>query len=233
MYYVMSDVHGDYRSLEKMLLQIDFSAEDFLYILGDIVDKGKENLRLLRFAQYAENVLLLKGNHEYFLERYLKGLISPGLWDACGGEFTRKEVDFLSDEEKTFLLQYIESLPIYINVTVSGNQYFLTHSGYHADYGVVKPDTGEIDIQASVDFAMEKDVRGYLFSNDIHHIPASLRFDRKMIVGHFPTIFIPGHEKADIYYGKKYIDIDTGNERRAEDGRLFCLCLDDGRDFYE
>lgn len=89
-----------------------------------------------------------------------------------------------------------------------------------------------MDIQESVNLAVKKDYRGYLFSNDIHYIPAKLQFDKKIIVGHYPTILIPGHEKAEIYYNKNYIDIDTGNERREEGGRLSCLCLDDGKEFY-
>ena len=31
---------------------------------------------------------------------------------------------------------------------------------------------------------------------------------------------------------KKYIDIDTGNERRQEGGRLSCMRLEDGQEFY-
>lgn len=232
MYYVISDIHGDYESFYKMLLQINFSSDDYLYILGDIVDKGQDNLRLLQYVRSSENAILLKGNHEYFLERYLKGLISSGLWDACGGNWTRKEVDKLSNEGKKKLLKYVETLPIYENVTINGEDFFLTHSGYHADYSIINADTGWVDIQESVNLSLKKDYRGYLFSNDIHHIPANLRFDKKIVVGHYPTIFIPGHEKAKIYFGRNYIDIDTGNERREESGRLSCLRLDDGKEFY-
>lgn len=60
MYYVISDIHGDYISFKKMLAQIDFSANDCLYILGDVVDKGADNLRLLRFIQGSENVIFIK-----------------------------------------------------------------------------------------------------------------------------------------------------------------------------
>ena len=59
-----------------------------------------------------------------------------------------------------------------------------------------------------------------MFSNDIHYIPAVLKFDKKIIVGHYPTVLIPGHEMYSIFYGEKFFDIDTGNERRDEGGRL-------------
>ena len=59
---------------------------------GDVVDKGDENLRLLDFIRSSENMILIKGNHEYLFERYLQGTISAELWDACGGSVTRAEV---------------------------------------------------------------------------------------------------------------------------------------------
>ena len=92
MIYVMSDIHGDYQSFYKMLVKINFSSSDNLYILGDVVDKGDDNLCLLDFIQSSENMILIKGNHEYLFEKYLQGTISAELWDACGGSVTRAEV---------------------------------------------------------------------------------------------------------------------------------------------
>lgn len=113
-----------------------------------------------------------------------------------------------------------------------GREYFLTHSGYNADYDMFRTETGMIDIKESVEQAVKVDQERYLFSNDIHYIPVALKFNKQIIVGHYPTIFIPGHEKYSIFFGKKYFDIDTGNERRDEGGRLGCLCLDDGEEYY-
>ena len=53
------------------------------------------------------------------------------------------------------------------------------------DYAVQDPETGLIDIRKSVDQAAAADMERYLFSDDIHFIPASVRFDRKIIVGHY------------------------------------------------
>ena len=68
--------------------------------------------------------------------------------------------------------------------------------------------------------------------SDIHYILAVFKFDKQIIVGHYLTVLIPGHELYFIFYSKKYINIDTGNERRDEGGRLACLRLDDGKEFY-
>lgn len=42
--YVMSDIHGMAELLERMLRKIAFSPEDTLYILGDMIDRGPEEL---------------------------------------------------------------------------------------------------------------------------------------------------------------------------------------------
>lgn len=232
MLYLMSDIHGDYKHFYKMLVKINFSSSDLLYILGDVVDKGDDNLCLIDFIRCSENMILIKGNHEFLFERYLKGIISAEFWDACGGRSTRKEVDALSEEKKEQFLMYLRGLPIYEIREINGCQYFFTHSGLNADFIVFDPNNNLIDIKKSVDQAIEADQERYLFSNDIHYIPASLKFNMKIIVGHYPVIFLPGHEKAVIYHGKKYINIDTWNERRDRGGILSCLRLDDGKEFY-
>ena len=232
MVYVMSDIHGDYPSFYNMLAKINFSSFDKLYVLGDVVDKGPDNLRLLGFIRSAPNICFIKGNHEYLFERYLQGTVSAELWDACGGGETRKEADGLTEEKKADILEYLKSLPVYKIVTVGDREYFLTHSGYNADFDVRHAETGLVDIKQSVEQAVKADQERYLFSNDIHYIPSALKFDKKIIVGHYPTIFIPEHERYSIFFGEKYFDIDTGNERRGEGGRLGCLCLDDGTEYY-
>ena len=130
MIYVTSDIHGDYIHFFKMMEKIRLSSEDRLYILGDAVDKGKENLRVLRYIYDSENICLIKGNHEYLCERYLTGTISGNVWDACGGRNTREEVDGLTIEERMKLRDYLRGLPVYKKITTGEKEYFLTHSGF-------------------------------------------------------------------------------------------------------
>lgn len=232
MIYLISDIHGDFFHFRKMLEKISFTGADLLYVLGDVVDKGQENLRLLSEIRETGNMLLLKGNHEYLCERYLDKTLPGEVWDSCGGSRTREEVDALTEPEKSELLRYFKGLPVYQKITVCKEEYFLTHSGYWADCEIRHPETGLVDIEESVREAVRVNQERYLFSDDIHYIPASLQFDRKIIVGHYPAPALQEWGKARIFHGKKYTDIDTGNESRKEGGRLACLCLDDGREFY-
>ena len=232
MKYVISDIHGDFQNFMKMLKKIEFSDKDTMYVIGDIFDKGTENIKLYRYVRDAQNMILIKGNHEYLCERYLTGEISAEVWDTCGGKNSRAEVDQLSQREKEILYEYLEHLPIYIKLEIFGKEYFLTHSGYNADFCVKDEKTGLVDIEQSVNLAVRENQERYLFSDDIHYIPSSIHFNRPLIVGHYPTTMIDGYNQANIYHGKKYIDIDTGNQNRKEGGRLACMCLDNWKEFY-
>ena len=48
MIYAMSDLHGCYDKYIKMLEKINFSNNDTLYVLGDIVDRGADGIKILQ-----------------------------------------------------------------------------------------------------------------------------------------------------------------------------------------
>ena len=64
MVYVMSDIHGNINKYEKMLMLINFSEEDELYVLGDVIDRGAEGVRILEDIMNRPNRQMLKENHE-------------------------------------------------------------------------------------------------------------------------------------------------------------------------
>lgn len=37
--YVIGDVHGEFNQLLELLNTMDFSSKDWLYVMGDVVDK--------------------------------------------------------------------------------------------------------------------------------------------------------------------------------------------------
>ncbi len=47
MTYVMSDLHGCYEAYRTMLEKIHFGPDDRLYVLGDMVDRGPDGMKLL------------------------------------------------------------------------------------------------------------------------------------------------------------------------------------------
>ena len=71
MTYVISDIHGEYDLLLKLLESIEFSDGDELYVCGDMIEKGNDSVRVLQFLRSKKNVYCIIGNHEFaFLKRY-------------------------------------------------------------------------------------------------------------------------------------------------------------------
>lgn len=64
--YVISDIHGYFYRLQHCLAQANFNEKkDFLYILGDLCDKGPNSGKVLEWAyNSSSHVFTTLGNHE-------------------------------------------------------------------------------------------------------------------------------------------------------------------------
>ena len=67
MIYVMSDIHGNSRRFNSVLRQINLQPEDTLYVLGDVIDRHQDGIKLLRVIMHMENAKMLIGNHEHMM----------------------------------------------------------------------------------------------------------------------------------------------------------------------
>lgn len=98
MIYVISDLHG--YPHEKFLALLDkagFSKDDFLYILGDVVDRnGDGGVETLNWLMYQTNVQLILGNHEAML------LACSFVFD----EITEDSIESLTAEKIDMLTRY-------------------------------------------------------------------------------------------------------------------------------
>ena len=45
--YAVSDLHGCYDKYTKLLERLNMTSEDSLYILGDIVDRGSDGIKIV------------------------------------------------------------------------------------------------------------------------------------------------------------------------------------------
>lgn len=67
MIYVMSDIHGQKRRFDSVMKQINLQPEDTLYVLGDVIDRNPDGIKLLRQIMAMPNVKMLLGNHELMM----------------------------------------------------------------------------------------------------------------------------------------------------------------------
>ena len=59
MRYIVSDLHGCFEQYQELLAKIDFSETDELYVLGDVVDRGPEPIRILQDMMKRPNVIFI------------------------------------------------------------------------------------------------------------------------------------------------------------------------------
>ena len=67
MVYVLSDIHGRTDRFREVMRQINLRKEDHLYVLGDVIDRYPDGLRILRNLLKRSNVTVLLGNHEHMM----------------------------------------------------------------------------------------------------------------------------------------------------------------------
>ncbi len=222
MTYVLSNPHGCYQKYKAMLATINFKDTDILYVLGDIVDYGEEPMELIADMSMRYNVYPIVGEHDYTAVRMLQGfdrMLKDGStpdgdyvtemteWMQAGGKVTLDGFRALDDEMREGVLDYLSDLALYEQVSVKGKNYLLVHAGI-ADFD---PDTDLDDYQPEDFISEPADLDRIYFS------------DQTLIVGHKPT------ESGKIEHGENVIAIDCGAQFG---GKLACLCLESGEEFY-
>lgn len=223
--YVIADIHGCYNELMQLLKKMDFKSSDTLFINGDTIDRGPDNMKVLRYLMMQPNIYPIMGNHEIMAYRCLKFLIKEvteesiasleggfleGLLEyrEVGGEETIKEFRKLSSEEREDIIEYLSEFSPYEEVEVNGRSFVIVHAGLK-------------------NFREDRDLEGYGLDELIFEKPDYSRAyfkNRYLVTGHLPTRAIPGAEPDRVYINNNHIAIDCG---AAFGGRLAAVRLDD------
>lgn len=225
MIFAMSDLHGCYDKYKKMLDKINFTEEDTLYILGDIVDRGEGGIDILLDILPRKNVVPLRGNHDYMACCLLGELLKSGksykndafddtfkLWLSDGGLPTcEKFGDLPLDKQKT-VLSFIKTFSIYEEITVGDNAFFMAHT---------VPEKERMDNFDTVmwqEFIVGEPEYEKVYSPD-----------KYVVTGHTPTAFIDPEYDGKIFIKNNHIALDCG---AVFDKPLGCICLDTFEEFY-
>lgn len=140
--YVCSDIHGQYDLYARMFEEIQFSDNDHLYIIGDMIDRGPDGIRILQDAASRHNVTCLIGNHEHMMWDYInrRMFLQGNIWlhPSNGGRQTLSALQKLTPDEKKSVKEFLSELYLQVEITVEGTTFLLSHSSFLADRGTVR-----------------------------------------------------------------------------------------------
>lgn len=231
MIYVMSDIHGQYDQYAEMLSKIGFSGKDTLYVLGDVIDRGKDGIKILFDMMNRFNVVPMLGNHEYMAYKVLsklnveitednydshldyKTLISWQDWLSNGGVATQEAFTALHHSGRRKILEYLCEFTVYEELTVGDTDYILAHAGL-GNFSAERP---------LYDYAIEE----FVWDRADY---SRKYFDNKILItGHTPTFMIDEACRGKIIRKNNHIAIDCGV---VYGEKLGCICLDTQEEFY-
>lgn len=223
MIYAMSDLHGCYDKYEKMIERINFSKNDTLYILGDVVDRGKDGIKILFDMMKRKNIIPILGNHDFtafLVLKYIHSEKKPDWWNQIradwlsdGGTLTENAFIELEKNRQKAVLDYIVNFSIYETVKINGNTFVLTHAGidnFEKDKS--------LDEYELYDFISGRMDYNKVYSDDFY-----------LVSGHTPTGLIDKACDGKIYRKNNHIAIDCG---AFFERPLGCICFDTMEELY-
>lgn len=215
MIYVTSDLHGlKLEKLKALLKKAGFTDNDWLFILGDVIDRQNDGgVEILQWLLNQPNAQLILGNHEAMLLSC--DFIFEEITDESINRFDTRKMQLLSnymlnggDVTLTFLrmlknktpeavgdiLEYLREAPFYETVSAGGKDFLLVHSGLD-------------------NFSPDKKLSDYTADEFIWAWPelTDRYFDDVITVfGHTPTFTYGEEYRGRILKTDTWIDIDVG-----------------------
>lgn len=212
MIFVISDLHGySHDSFLELLEKAKFSDDDFLYILGDVIDRnGDGGVETLQWLLYQPNAQLILGNHEAMLlgcsfvfdeisedieeVLTLEKLDMVQRYMADGGDATLKAMHKISREEQQDILEYLRECPLYETLSVGEQDFLLVHAGLGSFVQTKRFD----------DYSMEDLLWTWPQITDEYYE------DIMTVFGHTPTLAFGEEYQNKVIHTKTWTAIDMG-----------------------
>ena len=143
MVYAISDIHGYYDKYIRMLDKIEFNKNDMLYVIGDVIDRGDDGIKILLDMMRRENVIPILGNHEYMAYSVLKkfnveitaynysshldedSLEMYENWMFNGGITTSQAFAKLDRETRDSIIEYLGDFELYEEIEILNRKFLL------------------------------------------------------------------------------------------------------------
>lgn len=196
---VIGDVHGCFNTLKKLIRK--FPKDSKLIFLGDLCNRGKYSKDVIDFV-IKNNHQCLLGNHEIKLYRDFRNILlnKNQKKDFIFNDMELESNLAIQSYKNTFKVKkvikkhfnWIESLPLYVELKVNNKKIFLTH-GFGLPYYKQKDNLNYTIALHSNRF------NDKTFKNDWENFS---KYRITNIFGH--CVF------KEVLFGKNYIGLDTG-----------------------
>ncbi len=226
--YCISDIHGNLRALQALLVEIDFKYDgsDRLYLLGDYVDWGPDSIETLKFVMRLSEkdyVTCLMGNHDLMFygeimcsdcgrnnreydHNWLYSNRGLGTWDQYL-ELPIKEREEIND--------WFSKLEFSAETEVNGKWYLLGHAGPF----LPEDDLWDEELlEKHLDAVWHRIRSGYenpieYLYDDFPNTTWEKRDYERFICGHSITYHymkVEDNEPYSVFVGEHFTDIDCG-----------------------
>ena len=226
---IISDIHANLTLFKDLLRKVNYTKEDYLFINGDLCEKGPESLAVIEYVReiykQSTNVYITKGNcdvvHRYvfngseeivsYMARQKNSILNEML-----AKYNKSLEDFpdLSQLANFYRqhfneeIEWLESLPI----AYETKEFIVIHAGIE-------------DIKDWKQTEEKTALYAQAFYEQGHQA------DKLVIVGHWPVVNYRAQQVSSnnplIDFDKKIIALDGGNQIK-KDGQLNALIIDNG-----
>jgi serine/threonine protein phosphatase 1 len=203
---VVGDIHGGFRALQQLFEKIDIQKEDHLIFLGDYVDGWSESFETMDFLMELlskQSCVILKGNHDFYLEQYLDGQPFHPHWLKHGGQSTFDQYQALDQKTRDLHLEFLKSMPLY---HIDDKQRLFVHAGYTSMHG---PEREHHESNFFWDRTLWETAvaTNPTFQKNNLLFPKRLKHFKEIYIGHTPTLHLQSRvplQKVNVW------NMDTG-----------------------
>lgn len=118
--YAIGDIQGCFSELEALLEKIQFDQHsDTLWLLGDLINRGPQNIETLDFLMSLPNVISVLGNHDLHFMAVAMGCHKPSRSDTLG--------DILKSKHLPDIIEWLRNRPLIHFDSNLG--YLMVHAG--------------------------------------------------------------------------------------------------------
>lgn len=225
---VISDIHASLSLFKKLLKNLNYSEEDYLFINGDLCEKGLNSLELVHYVQWMDKnlqrVFITKGNCDVVFRHVFRGndigrqylnarqkSIMHEMIASTGQSFSEEmplnKASSIFQDNFEQEIEWLESLPI----AYETDDFIIVHAAIDELW----PNTDEVTA---------------LYTSAFYEKGHSV--DKPVIVGHWPVINYRTKEISThnpiIDLDNNIIAIDGGNQIKAS-GQLNGLIINHGQ----